>query len=184
MGQLTMITGGARSGKSTYAEKIAKASNKRVTYIATSVPFDEGMKHRIKMHKLQRPKDWYTIEAYKDFEKIADIEAYRQGELFLVDCITVMITNLMFYSEVDFDNCSMADVDEVEKNIFSEIDNLVKLSREKDMIIVTNELGMGLVPSYKFGNYFRDIAGRMNQFIASKADNVSFIVSGLEMKLK
>ncbi|MFZ7132730.1 MAG: bifunctional adenosylcobinamide kinase/adenosylcobinamide-phosphate guanylyltransferase [Eubacteriales bacterium] len=184
MGQITMVTGGARSGKSTYAEKAAKKSHKRVSYIATSIPFDEGMKHRIKKHQEQRPKEWYTIEKYRDFDTIMNTLEYQKGELLLVDCLTVMITNLMFYSGIDFDACHAEAVDMLEKQILIEVQKLLYLSTEKDMIIVTNELGMGLVPSFKFGNYFRDIAGRINQFVASEADHVYFVVSGIEMKLK
>lgn len=184
MGQLTMITGGARSGKSTYAEILAKESNKKIAYVATSIPFDEGMKHRIQKHREQRPKDWYTIEEYREFHKVKELEEYQKSEFLLVDCITVMITNLMFYSGIDFDICTMEDVDMVENQIFNDVKQLISLAEEKDMIVVTNELGMGLVPAFKFGNYFRDIAGRMNQYIASQSHNVYFVVSGIPMKLK
>lgn len=184
MGSIFYITGGARSGKSTFAEKLAKESKKKVAYVATSIPFDEGMKSRIKKHQAQRPKDWSTIERYKDFHEVKGTQEYESADLLLVDCITVMINNLMFYSGLDFDTCSIDEVNELEKNIMAEVDKLLSLSEEKDMIVVSNELGMGLVPAYLMGNYYRDIVGRINQLIASKANDVYFIVSGLDIKLK
>ncbi|MBF7096874.1 bifunctional adenosylcobinamide kinase/adenosylcobinamide-phosphate guanylyltransferase [Alkalibacter mobilis] len=183
MGKIIMVTGGARSGKSTFAEKIARQFE-NVAYVATSIPFDDGMEHRIKKHREQRPSSWETIEQYKDFENVFNMDSYKKSELLLVDCLTVMITNLMFYSEMDFDECTPEDVDKLEKDIKKEVEDLLRLSDNKQMIIVTNELGMGLVPAYKMGNYFRDIAGRMNQYVASMADEVYLVVSGIEMKLK
>lgn len=183
MGKITLITGGARSGKSTFAEKKAKEKSK-VTYIATSVSFDEGMAHRIKKHRQQRPSDWLTIEAYKDFTKYNQMPHLIDCDLLLVDCLTIMISNLMFYSGLDFDKCSPEEVDALEEEIKREIDSLLNLAADKEMIIVSNELGMGLVPSYKMGSYFRDIAGRMNQYIAQRAEEVYFVVSGIEIKIK
>ncbi|QSX08378.1 bifunctional adenosylcobinamide kinase/adenosylcobinamide-phosphate guanylyltransferase [Alkalibacter rhizosphaerae] len=183
MGKIIMITGGARSGKSTYAEKIARM-RPDVAYVATSIAFDEGMTHRIKKHREQRPDSWGTIEQWKDFPLIKEAEAYKNSSLLLVDCLTVMITNLMFYSGLDFDECQPEDVDDLERQINDHVEDLLALGKEKDLIIVTNELGMGLVPAYKMGNYFRDIAGRMNQRVAAAADEVYFVVSGIEMKIK
>lgn len=184
MGRLTFITGGARSGKSTYAEKIAKESNKKIAYVATSIPFDDGMKNRIRKHRAQRPKEWATIEKYRDFDEVTQLQDYQEADLLLVDCVTVMINNLMFYSGLDFDTCEVDQVDVLEKEILAEVKKLVDLSDEKDMIIVTNELGMGLVPAYKMGSYYRDIVGRINQYIASRAEDVYFVVSGIQMKIK
>lgn len=184
MGHITFITGGARSGKSRYAERLAKERGKQVSYIATSIPFDEGMKNRIKKHRQRRPKEWMTIERYQDFGEILGTKEYEKTDIFLVDCITVMINNLMFYSGLDFDHCRVEQVDELEKEIFQEVEKLLLLAEQKDMILVSNEVGMGLVPAYKMGNYYRDIVGRVNQWIASKADEVFFLVSGLPMKLK
>jgi adenosylcobinamide kinase/adenosylcobinamide-phosphate guanylyltransferase len=183
MGKIIMVTGGARSGKSTYAEKVAR-QREDVAYVATSIAFDEGMTHRIKMHREQRPASWGTIEQWKDFHLIRDDEAYKSSSLLLVDCLTVMITNLMFYSGLDFDTCQPEEVDALEMDIKAHVDGLLALGEEKDLILVTNELGMGLVPAYKMGNYFRDIAGRMNQWVAAVSDEVYFVVSGIEMKIK
>ena len=184
MSRLIFVTGGARSGKSTFAEKFAKEKTEKVTYIATAIPFDEGMTHRIEKHREQRPKDWGLLEMYRDFDKIIDSEAYRDCDLLLVDCLTILVSNHMIYSGIDFDTCHPSEVDELEAKIKDDINSLLRFSSERDMIVVSNEIGMGLVPPYKMGAYFRDVAGRMNQFLASMADDVYFIVSGIEMKIK
>jgi len=184
MGKLTFITGGARSGKSHYAEKLAKESGEIVTYIATAIPFDEGMKARIKHHREQRPQEWETIEQYKNFSEIQNNQSFMKADVILLDCITIMVTNNMMDYDVDYDNCSMAVVEQVEAKIKKEIIELLKVCQNKKLIIVSNELGMGLVPAYKMGNYFRDIAGRMNQYIAAQADDAYFTVSGIPIALK
>ena len=184
MGRITFITGGARSGKSTYAERIAKESQRKIAYVATSIPFDDGMKNRIKKHRAQRPSEWATIEKYDDFDQVTHLEEYQNADILLVDCVTVMINNLMFYSGLDFDTCEVEEVDKLEKSIIEEVKKLTNLAKEKDMIIVSNELGMGLVPAYKMGSYYRDIVGRINQYIAANADDVYFVVSGIQMKIK
>lgn len=184
MGRIVFVTGGARSGKSTFAEKYAKEKTDNVTYIATAIAFDKSMQHRIDKHKEQRPDDWGLIEKYKEFDKLSLSEGYGECELLLVDCMTILISNHMIYSGIDFDECLPSEVDDLEVKIKSDISNLLKHSSDKDIIIVTNEIGMGIVPPYKMGAYFRDIAGRMNQFVASIADDVYFVVSGIEMKIK
>jgi adenosylcobinamide kinase/adenosylcobinamide-phosphate guanylyltransferase len=184
MGKLIFITGGARSGKSNYAEKLAKESEKRVTYLATAIAFDDGMKDRIKKHQQSRPQEWTTIERYSNFKEIADVPDFINSEIFLFDCLTVMITNLMMDSGIDFDTCDMDAVNRLEEEIKKEVEGLIDVFREKDLIMVSNEVGLGLVPFYKFGNYFRDISGRMNQLCAEKADEVYFCVSGIPTKIK
>ncbi len=180
------VTGGARSGKSAYAERRAKEMNKAVVYIATGVPFDDGMKDRIKKHQLMRPASWQTIEQYKNFKMLDNSDAFLEAEVIVFDCLTIMITNLMMDSSLDFDIVGMDQVNELEKHIAKEVDQLVETIRKHDktMILVSNEVGMGLVPFYRFGNYFRDIAGRMNQKMAQYADEVIFTVSGIPMVLK
>lgn len=186
MSKLVLITGGARSGKSRFAEKMAAEQGEKVVYIATAIAFDEGMKDRIKKHRQDRPGAWGTIERYKDFSAMKEDRAFIESDLILLDCITLMVTNLMLESNLDFDNCPMEDIDALEKNIFKEIVLLLDIIADhyKNAIIVTNEVGMGLVPPYRMGNIFRDIAGRMNQYIAGRADEVYLTVSGIEMKIK
>lgn len=184
MGHLVFVTGGARSGKSTYAENLAKQSSKSVVYIATAIAFDDGMKDRIARHKKQRSALWGTIEQYKKFETMKEDPAFIKAEIVLFDCLTVMTTNNMLDFPVDYDTCSMEKVAEVEESIKKEVENLLDVCNDKMLIIVSNEVGMGLVPAYKLGSYFRDIAGRMNQLVASRADEAYFTVSGIPLKLK
>ena len=183
---LIYVTGGARSGKSRIAEeKLALFEGPKV-YIATAIAFDEGMKDRIAKHRAQRPSEWQTIEMYKDFDNLLTLEAFEMCEAIIFDCATVMITNLMMDSGYDFDTVNRDDINQLELNIMNHVERLLDLCKikDKDLIVVSNEVGMGLVPAYRMGNIFRDIQGRINQFIATRADEVIFAVSGIPMKLK
>ena len=144
------------------------------------------MKDRIKKHRDSRPSHWKTYEIYKDFKIIEqDLESGRQSTV-LLDCITVMVTNIMLESGTDFDSCSMEDVDSLESEIFKEVNTMLEVlsAGDRNAVIVTNEVGMGLVPSYRLGSIFRDIAGRVNQHIASMADEVHVCFSGIPMRIK
>lgn len=186
MGKLTFITGGARSGKSQYGENLAKENGGKVTYIATAIPFDEGMRDRIKHHQQSRPAEWATIEQYRDFENLRENPAFIEADVILLDCLTVLTTNLMLDADMDFDMVPIEDVWVVEKEILRQITTVLDICKEsdKEMIVVANEVGLGLVPAYKMGSYFRDIAGRVNQMVAARADAVYFTVSGIPMKIK
>ncbi|MGD9474436.1 MAG: bifunctional adenosylcobinamide kinase/adenosylcobinamide-phosphate guanylyltransferase [Eubacteriaceae bacterium] len=184
MGKLIFVTGGARSGKSSFAEEAAKSFNEKVAYIATAIAFDDGMKDRIKKHQAQRPSEWQTIEAYHDFEKLKDDPAFVEAQVILFDCLTVMVTNNMLDQQVDYDSCSMETVGQIEALIKQEVESLLDVCQDKTLVVVSNEVGMGLVPAYKLGSYFRDIAGRMNQLTAARADEVHLCVSGIPVKIK
>ena len=185
-GKITLITGGARSGKSSYAEKLAKESFSSVAYIATAIPFDLSMRDRIKKHQKSRPKEWTTIEQYDDLFHIIPKLAIDH-ETILLDCVTIMITNLMLKDiETDWDNLGHGEIDKIEEDIHKQFQHLLKSIREQKLwlICVTNEIGMGIVPDNKLSSIFRDIAGRINQYIAKEADEVIFTVSGIPMKIK
>jgi adenosylcobinamide kinase/adenosylcobinamide-phosphate guanylyltransferase len=185
MSKLILVTGGARSGKSTYAEQTAKEYGENVLYIATSKPIDDEMKQRIAKHRAQRPAVWETLEAYRDLDKtLANI--IHKKDAVLLDCITIMITNLMLDECYDWDCLSRDQVQKIEQQIQIEIEKLISISRssEAPFILVTNEVGMGVVPPSAIGRDFRDIAGRMNQILARAADEVYFCVSGIPMKVK
>lgn len=181
---MILITGGARSGKSKLAEKIAREKGKNIVYIATAIPFDDGMKDRIKKHRRSRPSEWKTIEKYRDFEEINANKDFNNCDTVLLDCMTLMVSNLLLESGIDFEKCSVSEIDRIEKDIFKEVNVLLEVTKEKKFIIVTNEVGMGLVPSYKLGSVFRDIAGRVNQHLASEAEEVYLTVSGISIKIK
>lgn len=185
MGHLVVVTGGARSGKSSFAEVLAKDYKCDVIYIATSIPFDDEMKIRIKKHIEQRPKDWKTIEAYRDIDEHLAQEK-NSSSVFLLDCITIMITNIMLETPIDWDSASDKEIDYVENEVKIQIEKVLKAAKEIDstFILVTNEIGMGIVPENKLSRIFRDIAGRMNQILAKSADEVYLCVSGIPMKIK
>jgi adenosylcobinamide kinase/adenosylcobinamide-phosphate guanylyltransferase len=180
-GKLILALGGARSGKSEFAEKHAVQLGKRVIYIATAAVRDVEMAGRVQKHKARRPASWETVEEEKNV--IGVIENGRKDDVFLLDCATIWITNLLL------DDCS-SDQDDVSSSA-KEALILEQASRLADsvkngahLIIVSNEVGLGLVPEYPLGRFFRDIAGKVNQILASKADEVYFIVAGLPLRIK
>lgn len=183
---VTFVIGGARSGKSTFAEEKAKEYGDKVLYIATSVVTDEAMADRVKKHKEQRPKTWQTLEMYSNFQSLINYDEFMQSDIILIDCITTLIGNFMMDSKIDFDNCKIDDVNDVEKRIIDNIISLIDICNlhNKKLIIVSNETGLGVVPSYYMGNYFRDMSGRANNKIGQQSDFMYFIFSGIPIKLK
>ncbi len=186
MGKAILITGGARSGKSSYAEKLARELEGNILYIATSIPFDEEMKNRVKMHRESRPSEWYTYEGYRSLGRVISENGVRYKGI-LLDCVTVMVTNLLLeYPGIDYDNAGYEDFAEVERAINAEVEELLEGISKTDatVIMVTNELGSGIVPENLLGRVFRDIAGRVNQHIAEQCDEVFLTVCGLPLKVK
>lgn len=182
MGKLILVTGGARSGKSTFAENLINASYEDVLYIATAIPYDEEMVERIKKHREQRPSKWGTYEGYKE---LGQVLKDNTSEAVLLDCITIMVTNLMFdyMGEEDINNCN---AELMEEYILEQINQLVDGTKAfaGTTVLVTNEVGSGLVPESKLSRVFRDMAGRVNQKIAGRADEVYLVVSGIPVKIK
>lgn len=186
MGKIIYITGGARSGKSSFAEKKVYESEKEKIYIATAISFDEEMKERVRLHKIQRGEDWITIEGYKNISNILS-EYKNLNKIILLDCLTNMVTNNMIMDrDVDWDKITQESLRDIESEIKNEVQDLIDFIKDSslDMIVVSNEVGMGLVPPYALGRYFRDIGGRMNQLVAKESDEAYLVVSGLELKLK
>lgn len=183
---VTFVIGGARSGKSTFAESKAKEYSEKVLYIATAAVTDQAMADRVKKHREQRPSSWYTLEMYHDFNKLIEKPEFIRSKAILLDCITTMIGNFMVDSKLEFDTCPAEDVNILENKITDEVLSLINVCNEnnKKLIIVSNETGMGLVPYYYMGNYFRDISGRINNKIGQKSDFMYFIFSGIPIKLK
>ena len=184
-GRITLVTGGARSGKSSYAEKLAKESTQPVAYIATAIPFDSGMKERIKKHQDSRPKEWTTVEGYKELHRVIEGLGLNHGTI-LLDCVTIMITNLMLEAENDWDTIPYEKIDRIEEEIKTEFYQLLDAVKERNLrfIIVTNELGMGIVPENRLSRIFRDIAGRVNQLFAKEAHEVVLTISGIPVRIK
>jgi adenosylcobinamide kinase/adenosylcobinamide-phosphate guanylyltransferase len=185
MGKLILVTGGARSGKSRFAEKKASDFGDRVLYIATAVAFDEEMKERIRRHRQQRPSGWETLEVYRDFEtSLPGLLAGRDAVL--LDCVTVMVSNIMLQKAMDWEGISVEEINAVEKEVDSQVRSLLSIIKNAEIpfVLVTNELGMGVVPPYALGRAFRDIAGRVNQILAGEAEEVYLCVSGIPVKIK
>ena len=186
MKNIVLVTGGARSGKSTYAEKLAKEADGRVLYIATSIPFDDEMKDRVKKHKERRPSTWHTFEGYRNLKQVF-YNKEIEFDAILLDCITIMVTNLMFEIAGDnLDDLNNEAIDTMENEILKEVADFICEAEKssKTIIIVTNEIGSGIVPEYKMARIFRDIAGRVNQYIASRAQDVHLVVCGIPIKIK
>ncbi len=185
MGKLILITGGARSGKSTYAEEIAFSLGEKILYIATAIACDDEMKERVRRHKLRRPDSWVTLEGFRSFDK--SLPPVVEGrDAVLLDCITNMVSNIMLQKAMDWDSLSTEDVIEAEKDVDTEVDKLLDVigKTELTFILVTNELGMGVVPPSALGRAVRDIAGRTNQKLARAADEVYLCVSGIPVRIK
>lgn len=185
MGKLILITGGARSGKSTIAEKMAGDLSDKVLYLATAVPFDEEMQARIEKHRQTRPAYWDTHEGYKNLDAV--IEGAEGYDVLLLDCVTVMLTNLLWeYPGMDFDIPNAEIINKAEEYVRCEFDKLIRASDKfkGTLIMVTNELGSGLVPEAPIARNFRDIAGRVNQQIAACCQEVYLTVCGIPMKIK
>lgn len=186
MGKRILVTGGARSGKSSFAEGLAKAAEGNILYIATAIAFDEEMKLRIKKHKESRPKEWQTYEGFKGLDEII-INKSSSTKCVLIDCITIMVTNLLFDSiGLDNEYPTTEDFEIAEEKIKQEVQRLLVAldSTNTDAIIVTNELGMGIVPENKLARAYRDIAGRVNRQIAESCDEVYIVVCGIPVKIK
>ena len=169
--RLTLITGGCKSGKSRYALKVAESYDRKA-FIATAEPIDDEMKSRIKNHQAERGPDFTTIEEPLDLAgALAAIPPDIQ--VVIIDCMTVWLGNLMHYQQVDRVDCLP-------------VETFLSALRSPPchVVVVSNELGMGLVPVDGMSRVYRDMAGALNQRIAALADNVIFVVSGLGLPLK
>jgi adenosylcobinamide kinase / adenosylcobinamide-phosphate guanylyltransferase len=184
VGKIIYITGGAKSGKSKFAEKMVEEIGEKINYIATLTCFDDEMKEKVKIHKDRRNEKYKTIEAHKNFDII--FENIDEKETILLDCLTNMVSNLIFEENIDFDKNLKINKEKLDIKIKKEVENLIKvLKKHKGIsVIVSNELGMGIVPVYPLGRYFRDIAGEINQYVAEKSDEMYLTVSGIPMKIK
>jgi adenosylcobinamide kinase / adenosylcobinamide-phosphate guanylyltransferase len=176
--KLILILGGARSGKSTYAEKLAAELGSRVVYIATAEAKDEEMKARIQSHRLNRPEGWYTLEAPRNLASALSEIDYRPDVL-LLDCLTLLVSNILLSLESNTPAT-------IEAAVQAEIEAFLAAHQALavPLIVVSNEVGLGLVPPYPLGRIYRDLLGRANQQLAALAQQVIFMVAGLPMIVK
>ncbi len=182
---IRLIMGGTRSGKSSFAEQIANSiGSNDVIYLATAEIRDEEMKERVKRHRKDRPASWQTIEEAYQVSKV--LESVPLKSVVLLDCITVLISNLLLRGEeVDKDQNHFK-IAGKEIDILRELESVIKEAQENklELIMVTNEVGLGLVPTYKLGREYRDISGKANQYLAGKADEVYLLSAGLPIEIK
>jgi adenosylcobinamide kinase/adenosylcobinamide-phosphate guanylyltransferase len=179
MGQITLLLGGARSGKSSYAQRLAEESGKSVTYLATAQALDEEMSSRIQKHQSERPAHWQTLEIPLD---IASHVGEIKSELVILDCMTLLTTNLL----MKFEKNELVDEPPFTEAVYKEVADLLAAIRagKPDWLIISNEIGLGLVPPYQMGRVYRDLLGWANQRLAREADKVIFLVAGIPMKVK
>ena len=181
MGQILFVTGGARSGKSTFAEHLARQSGAPVVYLATMEAGDEELLDRIQRHRSRRPSAWTTIE-----EPLALADALSRAApdaCVLIDCLSLWVTNRLM--QLGTDEPTLDAVEALEGDLDGEVDAIIEAARSRtgETIFVTNEVGAGLVPPYPLGRVYRDILGRVNQRVSRAADRAWLLVSGRPLEL-
>jgi len=178
---ITLILGGARSGKSSYAQRLAEATGKSVTFIATAQALDEEMTIRIQKHRAERSASWETLEI--PFDIASHIQQIKSNVVVL-DCVTLLVSNLLmqFVKDDLVDESSF--VQATQKEVEGLIATLRAHKQKQDWMIVSNEVGLGLVPPYQMGRVYRDWLGWANQRLAREADQVIFMVAGIPMVVK
>ena len=168
--EIIFITGGQRSGKSRFAQKLALDKSSHPMYVATARVWDDDFKKRIKRHQADRDPEWFNAEA----EKYISTIDYTNTEVAVVDCVTLWLTNFFVDNKQDVEICLQQAKEEFDKFCKHNI----------CAIIVSNELGMSLHAETETGRKFTDLQGWMNQYIADKADAVYFMVAGIPQKIK
>jgi len=179
MAKIILVTGGARSGKSAFAEKLALSSGERVGYIATAEVRDPEMSHRVELHRKRRPGDWVTYEAPAGAEAVV-AEAAGVAGFLLFDCLTIYTSNqlLSFPEGEGFGRRTEVILKNTERLIGA------AQSFPGTVVFVTNEVGDGIVPENRLAREFRDIAGLVNQRVAEAAEEVYWVVCGLPVEVK
>jgi adenosylcobinamide kinase/adenosylcobinamide-phosphate guanylyltransferase len=179
MPHLTLILGGARSGKSTYAQKLAEATAKPVLFVATAVAFDDEMASRIAAHQAERPIGWQTLEAPARVGEAVRARPFSAGVV-LLDCLTLLANNVILALPDPENERAVQDA------LDAEVASILTAYEQSaaDWIVVSNEVGLGLVPPYPLGRVYRDALGRANQRLAQAADRVLFMVAGLPLTVK
>ena len=168
MAELILITGGARSGKSNYAERLATSLGRPVLFLATAEALDEDMRRRIERHRAGRPEDWVTLE--EPLSPAVALRARTDQSVVLLDCITLLVSNLLLGRRA----------------VEPEIEALIHWQQQEEatLIAVTNEVGSGIVPDNALARQYRDSLGLANQALAAAADRVVLMVAGVPLTLK
>lgn len=178
MAEVILITGGSRSGKSAYAQKIAETLTGPRLFVATCPLIDDEMRERIRKHQKKRQaSDWQTIEETVDLA--GAVSGGRDYQVMLVDCLTLWVNNLMHEAQREGRDITEEDISHLCRELLA-----VCAELNSTVIFVTNEVGMGIVPDNPTSRKYRDLAGRCNQIIASGADTVTIVTCGLPLHLK
>lgn len=183
-GKIVLVTGGARSGKSTFAEKLVAESGKKIAYIATSQIFDEEMRFRVALHRKRRPVDWQTYEAPFDAQRAIEAAA-QQHDAILFDCITIYLSNILCQLEEQ----KLDKPEQIYQLTRQKISQLITAAEEAAaqgavVVFVTNEVGAGIVPENKLSRLYRDISGLANQQLAKAAADVYAVIAGIPVNIK
>ena len=174
---LTLILGGARSGKSSFAEQFARETGQPVLFIATATAGDDEMAERIRNHQASRPAGWQTLELPLD---VGESLSAPLPQVVIVDCITLLVTNVLFSLPEDTPTAQL--MLKLEAEIEALIEAQARLGGQ--WLLVSNEVGLGLVPPYPLGRVYRDALGWANQRLARAAERVIFMVAGIPMVIK
>ncbi len=177
--RLTLILGGARSGKSSFAQRLATQRGHAVVYVATAEAGDEEMATRIAAHRAERPAHWQTLEAPRSIGQAIQWSVQRV-DVILIDCLTLLANNVIGPLPEPVSHAV------AEATLHAEVDDLLRAyeTSHAEWIVISNEVGLGLVPPYPLGRVYRDALGRANQRLAAAADEVLFMVAGLPLKVK
>ena len=178
-----LITGGARSGKSRFAQELGLKLGEPVLFVATAVAGDEEMKRRIEEHQQARPAAWSTLEVTTHIGSQIS-QKIGGAQVVIVDCITLLVNNI--FSQYSDQTSQQVDTPLIEQKLTSEISELIECINHIDanFIIVTNEVGMGLVPTNRVGRLYRDLLGKANQILAEQADEIYLMIAGLPVPIK
>ena len=185
MSKIVFVTGGAKSGKSAFAESLCIERNDKTGYIATSIPFDDEMKEKVRLHKERRPSNWKTYEIYEDVFKIIE-NVSKECDTVMLDCITLMVNNLMFKYDMNPQDLSNEELEMMDEYIFNQFEKLIEEIRKTEIyfVFVTNEIGMGVVPANKLSRIYANTVGKINQYVASNSDEAYLVISGIPVKIK
>jgi adenosylcobinamide kinase/adenosylcobinamide-phosphate guanylyltransferase len=182
-GRTIFITGGARSGKSAYAESLYAATSE-VIYLATARITDDEMRERVERHKRSRPSGWRTIEQTYDLHTVCKAEGGSSSVL--LDCVCVLTSNIMLDLMEERERIPPALQHKIEQAVIAEIEKLIQTIQKKNgfLVMVTNEVGDSVVPENHLARVYRDILGRVNQHIAALCDEVYLVTCGIPLRLK
>lgn len=187
--QIILVMGGARSGKSEFAEKLMyRASGERKGYVATSQILDDEMKYRVMVHRERRPAGWKTFEVMHEAGGMMEM-ILRESDAVLFDCITMYVSNLLM-DHINFrgaETLGVSDLEALRTVLQRDLDQMfavISKFQGKEIIFVSDELGMGIVPGNAMSRVYRDLVGLANQYIAARADKAYLSVAGITIDLK